>query len=611
MPLKKGMCTLVTVWDSLVLLAVRERLKLAALAVAGIILSLVDVVAILLVGLAAAISVGERPKQLPNWSLFDRPEENLNVVLLLLAGALFLIKTLIAVFLSRYQHFFLASLQVAFARKILLGIFRERSTVMRDSSRAGIEWAVLRSTEYAFAKLLGSALLLVAEASLALFVLALFLVTDWLAAIGAMIYFSVILGVFQAFAHRVSKSSGEAFTVGSQRASQLISDLVGTLRELKTMGRLQYIFDQIVEARRDVAEGQARHTYLQALPRVIAELSLIIGAIVFVVAQEVSTGRIDVELIAVFAVGSLRLMSAMLPIQRSFLEIRHIAPSARQAQLTLRKQAAGQSVSPLPNLCRSPAVPDLGLASEVELREVSFAYPDNLDALIIRDVSLKIERGSRIAIIGPSGTGKTTLVDLILGLLDPISGTITIDGSPPKTAVEQTASVIGYVPQRPELIAATLLENIGLGIDPSDIDEDQVNSAIELAELGDFRDGLPHGLDTKLDSDSEAVSIGQLQRIGLARALYRMPTLLILDEATSALDAGTEDAVTRALYQLGKSITIITVAHRLSTVQSADRVILLNKGGIEAEGSFPELVSRNELVRSYVALMSLEEPYKI
>jgi ATP-binding cassette subfamily C protein len=245
-------------------------------------------------------------------------------------------------------------------------------------------------------------------------------------------------------------------------------------------------------------------------------------------------------------------------------------------------------------------------ALSVSLTDVSFVYPGSIDPAL-KHVSMKIDAGQHVAIIGPSGAGKTTIVDMLLGLLEPASGHVSISGIVPSVLTRLHPGLISYVPQNPGLVTGTIAENIALGIAPEDIDFDQVDAAIKAAFLEEFISGLAEGVHTSVGKQGDALSGGQIQRLGLARALYERPRLIILDEATSALDATSEAFVAQSLKNLSDDVTVVVIAHRLSTVQHSDVVYVVEDGKITASGSFSKLRKTVPMVAEYVKLMSFEK----
>jgi len=230
----------------------------------------------------------------------------------------------------------------------------------------------------------------------------------------------------------------------------------------------------------------------------------------------------------------------------------------------------------------------LGFTPNVCLNEVSFSFPDK-DPKAIDGVSLAIAPGDVIAIVGPSGAGKTTLVDLMLGVLEPLSGTVSISGQAPLDAIAMWPGAIGYVPQDVMISNGTVISNIGMGFPYESIPHERVLDALRLAQLEDFVASLDQGIHAPVGDRGTSISGGQRQRIGIARAMFTRPKLLILDEATSSLDGETEASITSAIQSLKGSVTVVLIAHRLSTVREADLVVYMESGKLIASGSFEEV----------------------
>ena len=229
-----------------------------------------------------------------------------------------------------------------------------------------------------------------------------------------------------------------------------------------------------------------------------------------------------------------------------------------------------------------------GFESEIQVSGASLTYPNKLDRAI-SEITLTIPSGSSVAFVGPSGAGKTTIIDVLLGVLNPDEGSVLISGLPPLLAVAKWPGAVSYVPQDVVISSGTIRENVALGYPPEAATDELVMSALKVAHLDKFVAGLPDGVDTQVGERGAKISGGQRQRLGIARAMFTRPHLLVLDEATSSLDGETEASISDAIHALRGSTTVVMIAHRLSTVRNADIVVYLSEGKVLATGTFDEV----------------------
>lgn len=302
-------------------------------------------------------------------------------------------------------------------------------------------------------------------------------------------------------------------------------------------------------------------------------------------------------------------MAAILPLQNAVAEMKYAIPQALDAQshLRLNNHSPSNTGARVSNIRgpQSTVALEASKGCHIVADQLSFRY-QNGDTDVLKKVSLEIPSGSTVAFIGPSGSGKSTLVDVILGLLEPTAGSVTIDGLEPQSFCQQFPGSVSYVPQKPGMVSGTIAENVALGLGHFEREESRVLRALDDAQLSDYVKALPMGLSTKLGPQANNLSGGQVQRIGLARALYSSPRLLILDEATSALDAETEANMVSNLRALPGNVTKIVVAHRLSSIQDSDIVFAFFDGEIEAQGTFSEVRSASPRIDNYVRLMQVD-----
>jgi ATP-binding cassette subfamily C protein len=242
----------------------------------------------------------------------------------------------------------------------------------------------------------------------------------------------------------------------------------------------------------------------------------------------------------------------------------------------------------------------------VRLESVSFVYPGSQDPAL-SDVSFTVTPGSQVALMGPSGAGKSTIADLLCQVLTPTSGKVLRIDEQNSLSAGTLRGRVSYVPQKPGLVSGTIADNVALAVEKEEVDRTRVMEVLKLANLDSLIAGLPDGVDTPLGKLQDGLSGGQMQRLGLARALYSRPGLLVMDEATSALDAESESEIQKALDYMRGKVTVVLIAHRLNTIQHADMVVLIDEGKVTDSGTLKELIFRNPSVERVVDLMRVEK----
>lgn len=516
--------------------------------------------------------------------------------------SLFLAKAAAAIALTRQLAYFLARIEARAAKDVAQSAFGLGLGEARKHSREEIYFAVQAGSPAAFNSLLNSVGTIAAEGVLFILVIGSFFLVDPVSALGAMIYFGVIALVIQFFLGNLMQKAATKTTIGIVEANSAIGDLSEVLRESSILNNKNYFFSRIHDARIRTSSSSASQLVLGSMPRYIVETALIIAIALFVLVQSASGDLVAAAgTVGVFLSGGLRLTASLLPMQSALLGIKQSIPSAKRA-LELLEHRGGYT-SELSEL-QSESVVD-GTPVTVELKDISFSYP-NSGKVTLEGVDLFIAAGQQAAFIGHSGAGKSTIADLILGLLEPRSGGVKLDGKGPGEIIRRFPGRLSYVPQKPGMVSGSIVENIALGVAKETVDSVRLQKAIEDAHLSEIIESLPEGIDTDLGKRNDELSGGQLQRIGLARALYTQPGLLVMDEATSALDAGSENEINKALNEMRGKVTVILIAHRLNTVQRSDVVFLVEEGSITASGTFPELLRTNKTVQNLAELMSIQ-----
>ena len=575
----------------------------------------VDIIAVGLMGLLGAITAtgisGQR-LQLFGYPIPAPTAGNVIALVAVIAG-LFILKGGLGILFVRWTAIFLAGIEIKNSAKLTRYLFSGPLTRLKKYSRSEIQFLVQTSVNATFSGVLGSMATLIIESTLFISIFVMFLLVDWPAALAIAVYFSLLVFLLQMTTSRRYLQSGRNLRRGSVETGGAILEMVDGFREISVLSKQDFFLTRFIEAKKLSARTGVTLQILKSLPRYIAETGLIVGALGFVVWQ-LSRSSLGEGLLAlgIFLAGSFRMMGSILPLQALWNELRIMQGWVEMAQeilLTLRDdpELLDSAIYSETKVINRVAPQDAHTSAlEVELEGVYFTHLDNTEPTI-NDVSLTIRAGSYVAVVGPSGAGKTTLIDLLLGLYDPDTGTVRVGGLDPRELREQLPGLISYVPQRPGLVSGSIANNVALGVPEDEIDEARVREALHKAQLGDFVESLPQGIHSSLGAHSDSLSGGQIQRLGFARALYTRPRLIILDEATSALDAATEASVAASIKNVGGETTVIVIAHRLSTIQDADQVHVLVDGQIVSSGTFPQVRKNVPMVEEYVKLMSFTD----
>lgn len=396
---------------------------------------------------------------------------------------------------------------------------------------------------------------------------------------------AICMSGFLAINRRFQSGLGRQCQEYKGKIYQWMNQALGGIKEIKVLGREQYFVDSYNAYYKRYAAGLRMGRLLGVVPKYVVEMVSISGLLVAILIK-MKYGKTDlvtfIPQLSAFAVAAFRLMPSVGRINEHAASIIYAKPSIELVYHDLRDIEDSDSdevnaVRSTPREALDCTNNSWSLQDQLEVRKVCYHYPNTEDD-VIREAELTIPKGQTIALIGESGAGKTTMADIILGLLTPQYGKILADGKNIYSNMDAWHQTIGYIPQTIYLSDDTIRNNVAFGIYEKDIDEEAVVSALKKAQLYDFIEGLPDGMDTIVGDRGVRLSGGQRQRIGIARALYHDPEVLVLDEATSALDNDTETAVMEAIDGLRGEKTMIIIAHRLTTIRNADQVYEIKDG---------------------------------
>ena len=423
-------------------------------------------------------------------------------------------------------------------------------------------------------------------------------VDPWLAISAGVVIGTIYACVFLSIRQWVTRLGSTSKDANRERF-RLATEMLNGVKELKILGQVEAYPQRFARWSAVFAKNQWISAAMSLVPRYAIE-SIAFGSMVVVVLYLLAAHKDFTEvipLLVLYAFTAYRLLPAF---QQLFSSATQIRFNLASLEVVEEKLKTAESTHVRDAKSKMPANWDrVAFEHEIELRNIRFAY-STTRAPVLDQFNLTIQRNSTIALVGSTGAGKTTIVDIILGLIEPQQGSLFVDGIP-LVAAKVTAwqKQLGYVPQHIYLSDDSLAANIAFGVLPEQIKMDRVRYASRIANLDEFvRGELPEGYDTRVGERGVKLSGGQRQRIGIARALYSDPDVLILDEATSALDGITEDAVTDSIRTILHEKTIIMIAHRLGTVQHADRIYLLESGRVADQGTYEELLERNDVFRA-------------
>lgn len=567
-------------------------------------LALLDLVALGLLGGFFSLLTAEIQGGTPTYLglQLDFSFSEAGVPLLGVLGLVFVGKSALSALAMMMMARFIGSIETSAASSIGGLLFRGDLERLRDYSQSEILWATGSSTTAAFSQRLTSFSNLVTEFAMVVAIsIFLFVANPFLAAI-VTVYFVGLTLFFSFGVNRwVSALSSEIATSGVSSGTAM-TQMLELYRELRVTRQTDFFLQSYRDFRGRMARASAMQGFAASLPRIGLEVALYVGAaafLAFVLITDVGVaGLVD---FTVLMVGASRIVVGLVPMQRAVTDLRSDQAVAELSLSLLEKAqlAAEQQFEMGPEVTTRSKVKG---AVGIQFSKVSYRYP-GAPAETIENITFEIPRGAFVAFIGPSGGGKSTIIDVMLGFLTPSAGKVTIAGRLPNEFLSTFPGRVGFVPQKPGVVQGSLGDNIVLGSLRKV--QRQVADVISTVRLQDLVLDLTDGTESTLGKQLDSLSGGQRQRLSLARALYLDPDLLVLDEATSALDVTTESLVMHGVLSSKRSRTTVVVAHRLSTVASADLVFLIDGGVIIDRGTFAELRARNPMVREFADLSEL------
>lgn len=563
-------------------------------------LSLLDILALGLLAFLLAPMLASGTATMPVVGITLRTPGEFGIALAVVC-ALIITKDLLAIAVQRFSTRRFAQFEQDLGARLLDSFFFAPWTERLSRNSTDL----VRSTDVGVASTVSGVLIpftqLIGEISTLIAVLLVLIVAQPIMALTSAVYFALVGLVLYVWILRKAVAAGKDNRNYSTKAVRMVSEMVASLKEITLRNKTEEVEQAVLALRKKASSARADQVFLGSLPRYVLEIGLIGGLAIAALigySQGGMTGAMSS--LALFGVAGFRLVPSLTRFQTIMAQTGANMPYADRVlnEVEAGKRYRKGHTERLEGraLARDAAV--------LRLDNVSFTYPGAASEAV-RDVSLTVPFGQSLALVGKSGSGKSTLVDIMLGLMQPSSGSLFIDDIPMSEALLSWRSRVGYVPQQVALFDSTIANNVALSWNDDEIDEDRVRRALERAQLLSVVEARDGGIWARVGEGGMSLSGGQRQRLGIARALYAEPLVLVMDEATSALDTATEAAVTRAVNALSGEVTVVVVAHRLATIRESDQVCFMRDGAVAAHGTFDEVVVAEPEFAEQAALAGL------
>ena len=514
---------------------------------------------------------------------------DLALVLAVATVTCFVLKGMLALQLLRSTLRTALDAEAEMAARLLAGYLRAPLVFHLGRNSSELQRTIQESTRRVYQEALVTAVPAMGDQLILVAVAILLLVIAPLEAVVGACFMVGLVAVYRRLSAQRASASSDELLIQSQRSIQYVQQALETVREIRIAGREDYFVDELLTVRERVAARQRTLTLTELLPRYYLEMGVVLGAgLVGAVTFWHRPGAEAVAVLTLFLAAALRLLPSL---NRTLVA----ETKARVAEPHLARIVADlaelEDESSGPGDDGADAFPLNERFAALELDNVRIQYRGRSESAL-DGVSSTVRRGERVVLVGRSGSGKTTALNAILGLIDPDAGRVLVNGVDVRERRRTWHRQLAYVPQDVVILDTSLLANIALGVAPEDVDRRKVEAVLAATQLTEVVRDLPGGIEGTVGEHGSQLSGGQRQRLGLARALYQTPDVLVLDEATSSLDTATEAHILDILDGLGPSITIIAVAHRQQAIERFDKMIVFERGRVVAAGDLDEVLEK-------------------
>jgi ABC-type multidrug transport system fused ATPase/permease subunit len=589
------MKVITTVFKTIATLTHAEKLRLIAYTCVQALLGFLDLLGIVAFGLVASLATSSylnlpQGKFSSFWidriNVLDLSIGSLIAALVLVILIFFIAKTLLALYISKKMFHFLSKVQNQLSKKLFVRVLNSDFSWFDRQSHSNIAQVITRGSTSAITIQIGNSALLVSDLVLIIFFLSLLFALNIYVALFFMVYILVVFYVLNLMiGGTLSRIHSNLVDLEVHFQSDLRQSFK-LFREIRISGRQEFFADELEEVTKAQAFYSAEDTWIQQIPKYALEIALVLGAVLLMLATQLMGGAQDsIPVISVYLIGAARIFPTLLRVQSSFISLKSNQALADNVHDLLEKTAT--SVVSSTKASHEKLMAGHTKTADIYIDSLRFRYA-GMNHDVLKNVSLVIPFGQKVAVIGSSGCGKSTFCDILLGIKEPSSGRVTIGDIEISRWINLNPGFFSYIPQEFSLVANTIQNNISIFSDKS-VSDENLKQALEAAHLDSFVSQLPQKLDTRLGDDEIKLSGGQQQRLAIARALYSQPLVCIFDEVTSALDPITEKSIVSDIINLSRPLTTIFITHRISAIRDFERIIFLGDGEVIGDGTYADL----------------------